>query len=221
MRTRLVIPLFVLAVCLLVQPVSAQVEKPVSLGVVGGLNFGNASFDPDLLSGYSKSVRTAIAVGGAAEFGVAEGLFVTGEALYAQRGVKVSVQNPFGGGNIDGTFKLDYIYIPVSLKYKFNIPDSKVTPYIFGGPSIAFNTKSELEVTSSSGTSTMDNKDSTESVDFAAHLGAGIEIQASPQISIFLDGRYSLSFSDADKEVDQSIKGRNIVVLGGVKFKLP
>jgi opacity protein-like surface antigen len=218
MRRPLVIPILVLACCIATQKTLSQVEKPVSLGIRGGVNFGDASLDPDLPSGQSKSMRTAIAAGGYAEFGVAEGLFITGEVLYAQRGIKVSGTE--GGVRFEGTAKLDYFYVPLSLKYKFKVPDSKVTPYIFGGPSLAFNSKAEVEIEAQGQTVTEDIKDQTESTDLAAHIGAGIEIEASSDVSVLFDGRYSLSFSDASKEADQKIKGRNIMVLAGVKFKL-
>lgn len=218
--------------------VQAQTSIPVMstqviLGVRGGLNLGNASLSPDLPSGYSKSNRSGIVAGGYAELGIAEGLYITGEVLYAQMGLKASVPVSLLGapvsGTAEGTQKSDYIYVPISLKYKFPIPESSVRPYVFGGPSIGFNVSSK-SVTEFSGqvaqfvgqTSTEeDTKDSTKSVDVAAHVGAGVEFEVSSDVLLFVDGRYSLSFTNASKAASQEIKARNIMIMGGVGFRLP
>jgi opacity protein-like surface antigen len=210
--------------------VQAQMSTPVILGLKGGINLGTASLSPDLPSGYSKSTRNGVVAGGYAEVGIAEGLYVTGEVLYAQMGLKVaSPANPFVGGTVNGTQKSDYIHVPISLKYKFPIPESIIRPYVFGCPSISFNVSSKV-VTEYSGqiaqligqTSTEeDTKDSTNSVDIAGHLGAGVEFEVSSSVLLFVDGRYSLSFTNASKMASQEIKARNFMIMGGVGLKLP
>jgi opacity protein-like surface antigen len=223
------------------QSVQAQTSVPVmstqvSLGVKGGLNLGNAtlSLPPDFPTQYSKSNRNGIVAGGYVEFGIAEGLYITGEVLYAQMGVKLSVPASVVagvavGGTVDVTEKADYIHVPISLKYKFPIPESIVRPYIFVGPSVSLNVSSKF-LTEYSGqiaqyvsptSSEEDEKDSTKSVDIAAHAGAGVEIAVSSSVSLFVDGRYSMSFTNATKAAQTDIKARNIMIMGGVGFKLP
>jgi opacity protein-like surface antigen len=215
------------------QSVQAQPSTQVILGVKGGLNLGNASLSPDLPTGYSKSNRSGILAGGYAEFGIAGGLYVTGEVLYAQMGLKasapVSLLGAPVGGTVNATQKSDYIHVPISLKYKFANPGSIVRPYVFGGPSISFNVSSKV-VTEFSGqitqyvsqTSTEENtKDSTNSVDVAGHLGAGVEFEVSSNVLLFVDGRYSMSFTNASKATGQEAKARNIMIMGGLGFKLP
>lgn len=233
MKRNLLLLLTAIAFGIATLSVQAQMSIPVILGAKGGLNLGTASLSPDLPSGYSKSNRNGILAGGYAEFGIAEGLYVTGEVLYAQMGLKVSVPvNLLGApvsGTAEGTQKSDYIHVPISLKYKFPIPESIVRPYVFGGPSISFNVSSKM-VTEYSGqvaqlvgqTSTEeDTKDSTNSVDVAAHVGAGVEFEVSSNVLLFVDGRYSLSFTNASKAASQEIKARNIMIMGGVGFRLP
>jgi opacity protein-like surface antigen len=218
------------------QSVHAQTSTSVILGVKGGLNLGNASLSlaPDVLPQYSKSNRSGILAGGFAEFGIAEGLYITGEVLYAQMGVKLSVPASVlagvpVGGSVDLTDKSDYIHVPISLKYKFPIPESIVRPYIFVGPSVSFNVSSKVltEYTGqiaqyvSPTSSEEDEKDSTKSVDIAAHAGAGVEIAVSSNVLLFVDGRYSMSFTNASKTADVEEKARNIMIMGGVAFKLP
>jgi opacity protein-like surface antigen len=236
MKRSLLLLLTAFAFWVAAQSVQAQTSTPVILGVKGGLNLGNASLSlpPDFPTPYSKSNRNGIVAGGYAEFGIAEGLYITGEALYAQMGAKVSVPASVAagvaiGGTVDATEKADYIHVPVSLKYKFPIPESIVRPYIFIGPSVSFNVSSKFLVEYSgqiaqyvSPTSREeDQKDSTKSVDIAAHAGAGVEIAVSSNVSLFVDGRYSMSFTNASKSADVDIKARNIMIIGGVGFKLP
>jgi opacity protein-like surface antigen len=218
------------------QSVQAQTSTSVILGVKGGLNLGNASLTlpPDFPANYSKSNRNGIVAGGYAEFGIAEGLYITGEVLYAQMGAKLSVPASVVagvaiGGTVDVAEKADYIHVPISLKYKFPIPESIVRPYILVGPSVSFNVSSKVltEYTGqiaqfvSPTSSEEDEKDSTKSVDIAAHAGAGVEIAVSSNVLLFVDGRYSMSFTNATKAVQTDIKARNIMIMGGIGFKLP
>jgi opacity protein-like surface antigen len=219
------------------QSVQAQTSTPVILGVKGGLNLGTASLSPDLPSGYSKSNRSGIVAGGYAEVGVAEGLYITGEVLYAQMGMKYSASASSLGapvsGSADVTEKVDYIDVPISLKYKFPIPESIVRPYVFGGPSFGFNVGSKtLQEISGQlaqyaaqlgipASSEEDNKDSTESINVGGHLGVGVEFEVSPNVLVFVDGRYSMSFTNVSKAASQEAKPRNIMFMAGVGFKLP
>jgi opacity protein-like surface antigen len=220
------------------QSVQAQTSTPVILGVKGGLNLGNASLSPDLPAQYSKSNRTGILAGGYAEFGVAEGLYITGEVLYAQMGMKYSAPaNVLTGYNISGsadvTEKVDYIDVPISLKYKFPIPESVVRPYVFGGPSVGYNVSAKV-LTELSGqlaqyaqqagippSSETDTKDSTKSIDVGGHFGVGVEFEVSSNVLVFVDGRYEMGFLNVVKNVGQEAKGRNIMFTAGVGFKLP
>jgi opacity protein-like surface antigen len=238
MKSRFLLLLTVFAFWLAAQSVQAQTSTPVILGVKGGLNLGNASLSPDLPAGYSKSNRNGILAGAYAECGIAEGLYITGEVLYAQMGMKYSVSASSLGapvsGSVDVTQKVDYIDVPISLKYKFPIPESIVRPYVFAGPSFGFNVSSKTRQEISGqlaqyaaqyfgipASSEEDNKDSTKSVDVEGHLGVGVEFEVSSNVLVFVDGRYSMSFTNVSKAASQEAKPRNIMFMAGVGFKLP
>jgi len=233
MKRNFVLLLTAFAFWVAAQPVQAQSSTPVTLGVKGGLNLGNASLSPDLPTGFSKSNRNGFVAGGYADFCIVDGLCITGEVLYLQAGLKAEGQasslDPRVTGTVTATQKADYIHVPVSLKYKFPIPESAVKPYLFAGPSVSFNASSKL-LTEYSGqiaqlvgqtSSEEDVKDSTKSVDVAAHVGAGVEFEVSPSVVLFVDGRYSMSFTNATKEIGQEIKARNLMFIAGVGFILP
>lgn len=205
--------LILTAVIILVSlSVYGQTTNPIYLGARAGLNLGNATLDPDVASGASKSARTGIAAGAYSEFGVAEGLAITAEALYVQGGFKESESG------FEGTFKWDAITVPVNLKYKFAIQNSQVKPFIFGGGNVAFTMKSEFENPDGS---TTDYKDSTESVGFGLQFGAGVEYEVSPGVNLFLDGQYGLGLKNLDKTSGgQSIKPTDIAIMLGLSFKV-
>jgi opacity protein-like surface antigen len=194
----------------LVVPLNAQTANPINFGARAGLNLGQASLTPDVTSPLSKSFRTGFNGGLYADFGVAEGVFVDVEALYQQGGVKIT-GNP--GGDI--TVKYDDINVPVSLKYKFAMQGSSVKPYIFAGGNVGFSTKAEVEA----GTLTLDIKDSTESVNYGVHFGAGVEFEVSPGVNILLDGRYGIGLKDVDKTAGEA-KPWNIAIMAGVSVKI-
>ena len=214
MKRSLVLVAVLAVVALLVQPASAQAPNPnpISLGFRAGMNMGSASFSPDLPSEVSKSMRTGFAAGGYGEIGVAEGLFVTLEALYAQGGVKLTA------GGADETTKFDFIQIPVSLKYKFNLEGSTVKPFVFAGGDLGITAKAEVE----SGSTTLDIKDSVESMSYGVHFGAGVQFEVSPGVDVFVDGQYGLGLKNLNKSTTntEEIKPTNIGILAGVAFKI-
>jgi len=205
--------LMLLIAAVFVQQSHAQetaAANPINIGIRGGMNLGNATLSPDVTAPVSKGSRTGLVAGGILEFGVAPSFFIDAELLYVQGGLKLTVP----GAEV--TAKFDVISIPISAKYKFMIENSNVKPYIFGGGNVGFNTKAELEA----GGVTQDLKDSTESIDFGVHFGAGIEVEASPGVNILLDARYGLGLKDIDKTAGSEIKSQNIMIMAGVSFRV-
>jgi opacity protein-like surface antigen len=100
----------------------------------------------------------------------------------------------------DFDFTLRDIAISGHVKYRFPMPQSPVKPYAGGGPGIHL-LKSEWETHVTSGDDT-DTK-------FGFDLLGGGEYEASPQIDVFAEIRYSL-VSDFNQ----------FSIFGGAKFKL-
>ncbi len=209
MKKALVLVAMILLVSLSLQAQTAA-TNPIYIGARAGMNLGTASFSPDLPSGVSKSMRTGLAAGIYAEFGVAEGLSISAEGLYSQEGVKLSA------GGSDETFKVDFIKIPVNLRYAFNIPNSTVKPFIFGGGNVGITAKGEVETT----LGTTDIKDSLESASFGIQFGAGVSFEVSPGVNLFLDGQYCIGLKNLSKYADQEIKPSNIGIMVGCAFKV-
>ena len=210
MKNTIQVVAVVIAFAVMALPLHAQTAvNPINLGVKGGLSLGQASLTPDVPAGVSKSFRTGFSGGLYSDFGVAEGVFIDVEAFYQQGGLKLS------SGGAEATIKLDDIQVPVSVKYKFPIQGSTVKPYVFGGGDVGFSAKAESE----SGGATVDIKDSTESVNYGVHFGAGVEFEVSPGVNIMVDGRYNLGIKDIDKTAGEA-KPWGIVVLAGVSWRI-
>jgi hypothetical protein len=193
---------------------NAFAQRPMSLGLRGGVNFAGGSYT-GLKVSPTVSSRTVFAFGGVAEMGLSDLMFLQAEPRYIQKGGKVSFT--FAGQTSSGTLKLDYFEIPVSLAAKFGA--GVVKPYIFAGPTISFllSAKSETDTT-------QDIKNETESTEFSLDIGAGVAYTVGPKTSLTGDVRYSLGLTKVNKPsdpLDTSIwKSRDIKVLVGLLFTL-
>ncbi|MFI5253586.1 MAG: porin family protein [Bacteroidota bacterium] len=186
-------------------------QTPMSIGGQVGLNLSNLSFDPSITP--SPSTRTDFGVGALLEVGVSEMFFIQPELMYLTGGAKFD----YTGGS--STFKYDVITIPILVKAKFTAGDIK--PYVFAGPEIGFTMKSELENDPTSGTSTtVDQKDSTESMNLSVDFGAGAEYNLDAKTSLFGDLRYSLGLTNLSKAASatEKIKTTGFQIFVGVKF---
>ncbi|MBC7364539.1 MAG: PorT family protein, partial [Candidatus Aminicenantes bacterium] len=87
----------------------------VKFGVKGGITLANIKAVPDTFEGYKWENKMGLVGGVFAEVGLAKGFSLQPEVLYIQKGAKISVSE----GEITGTvkFNVDYIEIPVLLKY--------------------------------------------------------------------------------------------------------
>jgi len=190
--------------------VSAQV--PVALGIRGGINFANASIEPE----FSTSSRTGFMIGGVVEVGLSGPIYLQIEPMYTQKGAELNLT--LFGETLTSTGKFDYLEIPVTLKAKFGTTELK--PYIFAGPNLGFNLSAEAEVEVGGLSETTDVDEFTESIDFAIDFGGGIEFKVAPRTSLIADIRYALGLSDIDKDAVDSWKSRDVKILVGVMFGL-
>lgn len=117
------------------------------------------------------------------------------EAFYSMKGAKQTVT--ILGETITGTYKLDYIEIPVLIK--LNIPlkgGSTVKPSIFAGPALDVKVSSKVEVESGgqSGSADWENVSST---DFGLVFGGALGFDVSGY-ELGFDVRYTLGFTSID-----------------------
>jgi hypothetical protein len=109
--------------------ISAYSFAQVGLGIKGGLNIANVS-GTDVPPG-SKTL-TGFAAGGYLEISLPLLFTIQPEILYSQKGFTYD-ENVFGT-NVKVTAKLNYLEIPVLVKYSFPVP--VVKPSLYAGPAM-------------------------------------------------------------------------------------
>ncbi|HMC01283.1 MAG TPA: porin family protein [Flavobacteriaceae bacterium] len=150
--------------------------------------------------------RIGFQFGGFAEFCFDEVVAIQPEVLYSQQGAKYSDSDGY-----DGTFKLDYINVPVMAK--FNLGEKFA---IEAGPQagILISAKDDYKSSDDSG---VDNiKDDIKNIDYGASFGLSYDFDS----GYVLGARYNLGFADInDSPETASLKNQNGVFQLFVGFK--
>ncbi len=168
-----------------------------------GFKFGSNLADIKGEDTDNLDMRSSVHIGLVAEFPVNEYIAVQPELLYSFQGIKTESAEP---NFEEERLKLDYIYLPVMLKY---YPFYVVPGLSFeAGPQIGFLTSAILERRNNldggtTETSDLDIKDGTSEIDFGFNLGFGYHFE----IGAFLQARYNLGISDVfeDSGVQHSV----------------
>lgn len=147
--------------------------------------------------------KIGLVAGGFAELCIDDYTSVQPEVLYSQQGVKYTDHNGF-----DGTLKLDYINVPVLVKFR-----ASNTLVFEAGPQMGLllSAKDKYESTSISGTD--DIKDNYEPIDFGANLGLNYDLQN----GWYFGARYYLGLSNINNHTD--VNNKNGVLQFSVAFK--
>lgn len=204
---------FTIAAAFLVVAASG-VDAQMRLGAKAGVTFSNVSFDPDepdaeSLTAFSGGAEVQIPLG-------ATGLVLQPELLFTRKGTE------FSDAESTGKLKLDYIEIPVLLR--FNIPAQSVAPFLYGGPVVSFESACKFEGSEGSVSVEVDCDDpdlgaDTESTDVGVLFGGGLAFAAGPG-DLFIEGRYNFGLVDVDADADFEAKNRSGAVLIGYSVSL-
>ncbi len=214
MRARaLLLSAIALSTGAIVLPAHAQGLSPVAphpvFGAMAGLNFSKLGGDD--VDDVSR--RTAFIGGVYMDLQLGRpGLLLHPELLYSQKGTKTDLEELS-----DATLRLDYIEVPVLVRYEFPTSGS-VRPFVSAGPSIGFQVKCDAkgkvnggDVTADCDAMDVDNQ----SVDFSAIGDLGVQFRTGTRL-ITIGGRYTHGFSDVIKDVDA--KNRTFALYLGVGF---
>ncbi len=158
-------------------------------GAKAGVNFANLVGDTE-----GAEMRTIFHLGLVAEMPISETFYFAPEVLYSSQGAKFSEEG------FDGAFKLDYIQLPLMLKYYVGSGFS-----LEAGPQIGFLTSSEVEMEGVS----VDANDYISGFDYGLNFGLGYKLTS----GIFLQGRYNLGLANVfDSEEIGDGEGKNSVI---------
>lgn len=183
---------------------SISLPQGMQLGIKGGVNIANVGgSDADYLADDN------IAISLDSKTGFEGGIFfmyqfnkmfaIQPEAYYTMKGATYSES----GGDL--TLSLDYIEVPLLFKFLIPIQGSNVRPAVFAGPSVGFNTTSNLKV-EYNGETIIDEdfKDMTTSTEFCLVFGGGVGFGVGNN-EVGVEIRYSLglnSFDDTEDPLD-------------------
>jgi hypothetical protein len=190
-----------MALCIVMMAAQSQAAL-VGKGLKAGINFAtwrgsDSKFsDPELsVAELSPESRTGIGGGVYLKFGIGTALYLQPEVLYTQKGAKYSAT--VDGTDVKVTMKLDYVEVPVLLKYGFEgASASSITPNLFAGPAVAFKASSKVKAEAGSVSAEADAS-GFKSVDFGLCFGGGLDF-AVGENTMGLDVRYTLGLSSID-----------------------
>jgi len=205
----------VLAACVIGLLPGVAVAQQVSVGVKGGLsfgdipNFGSTAENVEVTT----SMRTGFAAGGFLNILVSGGFSIQPEVLFTQKGVEMSAS----AGSSTGTarLKFDFVDVPVLARYSFG--KGKTKGYVFAGPSFDFKTGAKAWAESGGSTQEEDISSEVESVEYAFVFGGGVQFGR-----FLVEARWSEGLSDLEKNKDAessgAMKSRTFLVLAGFRF---
>jgi hypothetical protein len=176
----------------------------IGLGIKGGVNFANvggADAAPN-----SKTL-TGFAAGGYLEISLPLLFTIQPEILYSQKGFTAD-ENIFGT-NVKVTGNLNYLEIPVLVKYSFPVPVVKPSLYVGPAMGILLSAKAKAEALGQS--TETDIKDQTTSMDWGLVFGASANIAI-----ITVDVRYTLGLTSLDKNSSSKAYNRVFSIMVGI-----
>lgn len=174
--------------------VMAQTEK-VKLGLKAGLNLSSLSFDESELNSSNKTGFTA---GIMVEVPLAKNFSLQPELLYSQQGTKSSFSdNEVTNSHYKSTIKLNYLNIPVMLKYYLSKGLS-----LQAGPQIGIllkaNNKYQDNFLGYENRESFNLKEYATGIDTSVNFGLGYQFKD----KFYTDVRYNISYSNVFKEGD-------------------
>jgi hypothetical protein len=188
-----------------VSTASAQSVGPhAQWGVLAGANFAKLS-DAD-----NVDTRTGVVVGLSADFHLGHHFGIEIDGLYSQQGAKQSVEGD------DVTLHLDYIAVPVLLRYNFPTHTS-VRPFVVLGPQAGFRIKCEASSSSDSESCEDFAGQNAKSVDFSGTAGAGVGFKVGKE-ELSLQARYNMGFTKIFDNADSKSKNQLFSVMAGFSF---
>ena len=163
---------------------SAQLK----FGVKGGVNLANLSGDVN-----DNKMKIGFMVGGFANYAINDQLTVQPELMFSQAGCKFDADG-------DPKLKLNYIVLPIMVKYSFGAINLQA------GPQLGFLLSAEDDGD--------DIKEFLKPIDLGLNIGAGYQIME----NLGVEARYNLGLSNIVDEGDGELKTNGIQVLVSYSF---
>jgi hypothetical protein len=115
------------------------------------------------------------------------------EVMYIRKGGKDSQLIPYIELNLTADFRFEYIEVPILLRYTLDT-DAQISPYVYAGPSIAFNLTSYVKLETELGQAQIDIVN-MKSTDFGLTVGGGTDV-ALQHFSLVFDLRLTVGLGN-------------------------
>lgn len=182
----------------------------LGLGVEAGLNF--ADFDVDDASVDTESV-TGLRFGGVLRLGMGSLFGLQSGLYYAERGTETSIEEIE-----NAEFELKYFEVPLFLTLSIPTGPVPITPRVYAGPQVAFETSCEVSATDGGVSVSTDCDDGDfferESTEFSGAVGVGIDLDAGPG-ALTVDARYVRGLTDIDSTDNSDVKNTVLALSAG------
>jgi opacity protein-like surface antigen len=182
---------------------ASAAAQGLTTGVKGGVNVSTVDFDSPV-GDTTLDWRLSAIVGGFVRFPLLSWVELQPEVLYSVKGGK---REDFG---VSSSVLLDYLDVPVLAR----MPLGGRKYFAVAGPYVGFRLRARTRTEFSGSTEEVDISDVIERMDFGLAVGGGVEFGA-----IVLDGRYSFSLTDIDKDTSEEASAKNRVVSVTVGFR--
>ena len=126
------------------------------------------------------------------------------EVYYTMKGASKKIEG------VDVSVKLDYVEVPLFLKFVIPVEGSNVRPVIFAGPALGFNMSAKVKGESGEGSAEVDIKDYVKSTDFSLIFGGGVGFMVGTN-ELGADVRYILGLTTWDDEADPLDVKNNVI----------
>ena len=176
------------------------------IGPKAGVNIASISGDDadQILEGQTLDSKTGFAGGLFFMYQFSNMFAIQPEAYYTMKGATYSESGA------DLTISLDYIEVPVLVKFIIPIQGSNIKPSIFAGPSIGFNMTAKSKVEFDGESQENDFKDETKSTEFSLAFGGGLGFPVGNG-ELGVDIRYLLGMSTFDDSSDPWDLKNNVI----------
>ena len=176
------------------------------IGPKAGVNIASISGDDadQILEGQTLDSKTGFAGGLFFMYQFSNMFAIQPEAYYTMKGATYSESGA------DLTISLDYIEVPILVKFIIPIEGSAIKPSIFAGPSIGFNMTAKSKVEFDGESQENDFKDETKSTEFSLAFGGGLGFPVGNG-ELGVDIRYILGMSTFDDSSDPWDLKNNVI----------
>lgn len=184
----------------------------LGIGAEVGVNF--ADFDVDAPGEVDTESVTGVRAGGVLRAGLGPVFGLQSGLYYAEKGTRTPIEDiP------EAEFALSYFEVPLFLTVTIPTGPSPLTPRLYAGPQVAFETGCDLSATDGGTTISSDCDEADvferESTEFSGAVGVGIDLDAGPG-AFTVDARYVRGFTDLDsRQSDTDVKNTALAISAG------